>query len=177
MQMEDGATSMPALAALRDKYLALITLRTDHAAGAPPPDKQALRALAARFPGALRELDQRSMQDLLARRDALVHYLAAGVPSQLPAWATLQIRYHGIMRAVLRLKAAGVATPEQAASLLADLLGREGTPGLSFWDARRVALVRRPPAGRLNPLVIEWTAEICGVSTQYAAEQLLPQVV
>ena len=103
--MEDGE-----LSALFDKLREMIALRTlgpaDPRPGSPAlsldPPTARLRALAARFPGALRELDQAPLERLSARLAEVTVALAGG-PS--PDWALPVSRYHGWLRAALRLRA------------------------------------------------------------------------
>ncbi len=96
------------LAALCDKYREMVRLRQLHAAGLADDPRAAMRALAERFPGALREIDVRTLADLEARL-ALLEAAHRG-EQQAPAWAALQLSFHECMRSTLEMKrSAGVA--------------------------------------------------------------------
>lgn len=85
---------------LAQKYAELLALRDAHARGEDPPDVKArLRALAARFPGALRELDQLPRQAIVARLAALE---AAPTEGPLATWMIATDRVHRWLRVALR---------------------------------------------------------------------------
>lgn len=125
--------------ALAEKYREMIALR--RATG--PKDEARLRALAARFPGSLRELDSRTMASLEER--------LAELETGGPAWASVQIRFHGWLRIALRLRGAtdlgawlaayvplepGDPTAEELAMRIASLAApREGRVSLAARDA------------------------------------------
>ena len=73
------------------KYDALLRLRATLTTPLSPDDRDALRALAAEFPSALRELDGLDTATLAARRDA------AG-SAEPPPWVDWMCRYHARMR-------------------------------------------------------------------------------
>lgn len=140
------------LSAMRAKYEALIALRTAPAEEDAP--RAELRALAQRFPGALRELDQRSLVELQARRSAMDAALDGAPP---PDWFTPQDLYHRFLRAALRLRPAlraGRALPEAPDDELS--AGALGETWLSAID--------RPEGGRLNPLAYAFVAQQTGMS-------------
>jgi hypothetical protein len=85
---------------LRRKYVALLALRNALAAAPSDNERQALRALASEFPGALRELDSYPQAEL-ERRLALVEHAA------LDPWVTWMCRYHALMRDELARRRAG----------------------------------------------------------------------
>ena len=120
-----------------------------------------MAALAHRFPGALRELDELPMDQIEARLHALerlnerMHaaspHTAAALRSgaSAPEWVRLQISYHGCMRAVLRIKR--LAGTCDAAALLARLPS-EYVPGadeppLASFDRAALEAILRPAAG------------------------------
>ena len=88
---------------LTHKYTEILALRDAHARGEDPPDvKQRKRALASRFPGALRELDR-------LPREAIVEKLAqlARVDgASLAPWMIAIDRYHRWLRVGLRRRSA-----------------------------------------------------------------------
>ena len=101
-----GAPTPEMLDALADKYRALLALRTRRDAGGVPPTRAELRALAARFPGCLRELDTLG-RDELARRVATAAAAATGGTRE--AWMDWIAAYHTLMSDALAARARGEA--------------------------------------------------------------------
>ncbi len=99
------------LAALARKYRALVALRARRDGGGAPATRDELRALAAEFPGALRELDTLGPGEL-ARRAAAAAAAAAGGPGE--PWMDWIADYHALMADALAARAAGetVDAPE-----------------------------------------------------------------
>lgn len=125
-------------AALRDKYQRMLALRRAAQAGAPK-DPHALRALAERYPGALRELDRAPLEALSARLEQLAH-------EGLPGWAEPTVAFHLQLRWALEVRRAGGADRNRAEALpafarQADLLGF--APG-------ELETLMNPPGGRLS---------------------------
>jgi hypothetical protein len=147
------------LARLLDKYRALRQLRVTRAEVSPRAE---LSALAASFPGALRELDRVPLP-LIEQRIAS---LSAALENRerVAAWMTLQIAYHGFMRAVLRLRRGLLSVSEHELSdphaclqrLAYIAAGDEPAP--ERLDTTALSVIRRPPGGRLNPWVMEQVA-------------------
>lgn len=129
---------------LRRKYALLVELRE----GRRPGERDTLRALAAEFPGALRELDALSLDALQARR-------AAVDASPPPPWVTWFAAYHGLMRVTLALKRAMPARREMEDSQVAPLAAAASGAWGAALDEAFVRAVQRPPRGRLGPLVFE----------------------
>lgn len=86
---------------LREKYAELRALRTD-ASGADPTRR--MRALAARFPGALREIDALPLETIDARLRALDAVLAGAPEAE---WMRIAAAFHVAMRAALDRRRAG----------------------------------------------------------------------
>jgi hypothetical protein len=153
--------------ALLDKYRELKRLRDEDAAGTGGDPRPALVALAKRFPGALRELDELAMPELLARLHALSAALEGKQP--VPAWVALQVGYHGTMRAALRIKSM-FARDRDAPSVLRELAERylpaADEPGLELLDVAALEAILRPRRGRLNPWVFAHVAARHGVSVE-----------
>jgi hypothetical protein len=117
-----GADDRHALERLRAKYATLHALRTAHSRqgaklataaedanasdDANATDRRALRAelaaLAAEFPGALRELDELPMADIEARLTALDD-VACGRAASAP-WMHAVVRFHALARGALAAK-------------------------------------------------------------------------
>ena len=144
---------------LCDKYQALLALRVTREEVSP---RAALAALAAAYPGALRELDRLPLQ-LIERRLASLRAVASGATG-VERWMTLQIAYHGFMRAVLRLRRALLASNERSFADPGRCLQRlayvaaADEPAPERLDAATLQMIVRPPRGRLNPWVIERVA-------------------
>jgi hypothetical protein len=121
--------------ALADKYREMIALR--RATG--PKDEARLKQLAARFPGVLREIDSRTMESLEER--------LAELETGWPAWASLQIRFHGWLRVALRLRSDGATDLD---AWLVTYVPREpGDPTQEQLTVRIASLVT-PREGRVS---------------------------
>ena len=157
---------------LVNKYERLLRLRTEPTEAAPTAE---LRSLARQFPGALRELDRLPLETLAARLRALESALGAG--GVLEAWMQIQVSYHGYMRATLRIKRWSRHWPSEPADALALLAAKYAPaadePPVSFFDAEQLALIRKPPGGRLNPIVLEAVARLHGTTPQVVSDALL----
>lgn len=98
-----SSEGMRVAARLRPKYEELVALRRAHEAGCDPPDvRERLRRLAARFPGALRELD-RVERPVLERRLDEIDRVLRGDPVPMWMWAT--DRTHRWLRIAMRIRA------------------------------------------------------------------------
>lgn len=138
--------------ALVRKYEQIREMRRAHEDGTEGDPRELMRALAAEFPGALRELDELPMQTIEARLEALR-------APQPPAWADTMSRYHGWMRLALAIKRAHGRDAEPAEVLLwlADRDTRPDEPNDVTIEAVRAIL--RPPTGRLSRWVLERVAQ------------------
>jgi hypothetical protein len=166
--------SVESVRALRDKYREIKRLRDEHVAGCEREPRRAMAALARRFPGALRELDQLPMaliEARLALLDASVEHAAP-----LPEWAPLQIAYHGLMRAALRIKRM-VAPLTDIASIEAlvssQYVPAADEPERSAFDRAALEAIVWPQAGRLNPWVFGRVAATHGVHEDAVRSALL----
>lgn len=146
-----SGTDRAALCSLRDKYLALKHLREAAASGRGGDPRAEMAALAARFPGALRELDRLPLDEIDARLDALGH--AIDSDARAPDWVRWQAAWHGWLRAALRIRrlVRGTASLEAAlACVRAGYVAAADEPPLGCIDAAFVAAVLHPPEGRLT---------------------------
>ncbi|MBL9112942.1 MAG: hypothetical protein JNM74_26885 [Myxococcales bacterium] len=92
------------LADLIEKHASMLALRARRAeAPDAPPPRDELRALAERFPGALRELERLPPETLRGRMEELEETRCAGAP--LPTWAKAQRAYHVALREALVARA------------------------------------------------------------------------
>jgi hypothetical protein len=84
-------------AALREKYEEMRELRRTDDGSYDPRERMA--ALAARFPGALREIDTLPLEEIERRISALAN--AERDPSHAMPWMRAQSRFHELVRAAL----------------------------------------------------------------------------
>jgi hypothetical protein len=143
------------LALLAEKLRELLALR---ALGDADPPADRLRALAARFPGALRELDRSPIENLQARLAAVTSAIAGG---PLPAWAKATSRYHGWLRVALRLRREAART-ESAAIAWAEAYAPVLPGDPARLDAEVLRLLIAPPDGRLVRVVCGLVASELG---------------
>ena len=140
-------------AALARKYAALVELRARRDAGGDPRGGGDLRALAAEFPGCLRELDTLGLPEL-ERRARLTATASADARASEP-WIEWIGAYHALMRDALALR-----DPARA-----------GTVAV---DAAFAAAVRAPPHGRVGVVVLRALAARFGVPAATIASALFP---
>lgn len=145
------------LAELLEKYEEIARLR-DRSEPASDP-RPALVALSARFPGALKELDE-------VPPDVLRDVLSELRETELPAARLLVYRtmydYHAALRGALEVKrwlrGAREVSPELATAFAS-------SPALSAEAAQwasELPRIARPPRGRLTDLVVERIARSTG---------------
>jgi hypothetical protein len=165
------------LRALQSKYQTLYALRVQGTPSAVP--RATFAALAAEFPGALRELDRLPLEAIELRLRALDAVLEGGAPAE--PWMQLQIAYHGFMRAVLRIRRALLALrihhhelePAQHWLERVAYVAAPGEPVLARFDAAMLRTICRPPQGRLNPWVMEQVALDHAVTVEVVERALL----
>ncbi len=157
------------LSELAGKYAEIVRLRLEHAAGDATDPRPSLARLAARFPGALREIDALPLAVLTARHDALLR--AAEDPAAHAPWMSATIHFHRLARGALGAKRwlrgkKQVDAPLRAAfeeALVAGTLDRDA----SAWS-ERLQEVAAPPRGRITALVLARLAEELAVSVESA---------
>lgn len=166
--------SVDAVRGLRDKYRELHALRLEHARGETNAPELRMRALARRFPGALRELDELPLPLIEERLRALDEALAHGPPFSAWPWIGLQVGYHAWMRAALRVKrlsrgrrgeALDAVLVELAAASAVEPADASGLEAPRF-DRAAVAIILQPPGGRLGPWVLSEVARVAGVDPE-----------
>jgi len=173
------------IAVLREKYREIKRLRTvdaEHVAHGRAHDPKAeMAALARKFPGALRELDELPMAAVDGRLAELDAALAA---RHVPQWAALQVAYHGTYRFALRIKrrAARKGALDEAALLHAierllvapqdELASEPDEPRIGDFDAATLRAILRPADGRLQPWVLAHVARTLGVDPAAVSEAL-----
>jgi hypothetical protein len=147
-----------------EKYRRLVAL-ADAAPGRTEGRRAAMRAIAARFPGALREWDRVPMAELSRRREAAEALLAASARGDGTARAALAEPALLWLRCAIGVQR-GLVEALAARRLLAD--------GATFDEAARAIGVPRgrvesfahPPAGRLSRMAIEETAQAEGITVE-----------
>ncbi len=161
------------LTALVDKYRCLRELR-QRATGSDANEARAqMSALAKRFPGALRELDQLPMALIETRLAALCAVLEGRSAPQ--RWMLLQCAYHGQLRAALRIKQQLRAYAGSAPSLELALAGYQPAadePGADSFDLAAIRSIARPDAGRLNLWVLARVASQHGTTPDEVRQAL-----
>jgi hypothetical protein len=148
---------------LRGKYQRLVELRAARDAAIAlgqsgfgdverPARRQQMKDLAREFPGALRELDDSTADQLAGRLAAVEATLESG---ERPRWMEATLLFHHALRSALALKS-------------------NESAGDDFWSGRE-ALVRRPPTGRLLDLVWALVGERLGLSADDAERLVYPR--
>jgi hypothetical protein len=149
----------PSSGALARKYRALVALRARRDGGGAGATRDELRALAAEFPGCLRELDTLGAAELERRAAACAAAETAGGP--MPAdepWMAWIADYHALMRQALARRARRAEqgqSPRSSTetggrlnvSVLRELGERFGVPAATI--AAALFPVRRPSPYRL----------------------------
>jgi hypothetical protein len=151
--MTSDMLSPDALLALARKYRTMMALRAslpahpqggEEAREETESERAELRALAAEFPGALRELDTLPDEELRARAEALEAAAAGAEPAR---WMTWMDAYHALMREALAIRrgspaegafAESVKSPPHGrimAAVFAELSIRFSLPQREIWDA------------------------------------------
>lgn len=140
------------LFALEAKYAQIEGLRRARERGEAVPERAVFKDLAARFPGALRELDTLPMSVIEKRRQALTRALDGQAIEPWMAWMSA---YHALMRVALWVKLRTTKQPDVTAERtrqLMLLIEREFGFGV---DEQFVVDVARPQLGRINTVVME----------------------
>lgn len=159
-------------AELGAKYRTLAGWRVRRDADDQAP-RGALRALATRFPGCLRELDLLSADALLVRARSAEAAAAGAAPEPWLLWIWA---YHRLLSAALLVKRAlGPRSRAGAAALSNDALVARAS-SVAGWPLRDgfVAAVSRPPQGRLVALVLQELATLSGVPATQLGDTLFP---
>lgn len=151
------------LSALREKYREMKRLRAEHHAGEGGDPRPAMRALASRFPGALREIDELPME-LIDARLAAIEWALAGAPPE--PWMIALGRYHAWMRLALGLRLA--CARERSVEAARAWLAGAARPHVDDVDPRELddamlAAILRPPGGRLHHVVLSRIGRELGI--------------
>jgi hypothetical protein len=168
----EQAVTREARAALARKYQALVDLRQRRNAGGDAAGGGVLRALAAEFPGCLRELDTLGLPELQRRAGACAQAVASDKPPEdSDRWMAWIDAYHALMRGALRvrderIRRSGIDPPE----LVVAATAAAGTP----LDEDFVEAVLSPPGGRIGVVVLRALAVRFGTPAATIAAALFP---
>lgn len=169
-------TGSGALRDLHAKYTEIAALRRSTLTRAAARPRMA--ALAARFPGALRELDALPEEAIDARLGALAGALVgASAEVALAPWMAAQARYHALARGALSVKRwLGRARHVDDEDRRRFREAAEGHAEPSEWLAwaEHLSELAAPPRGRLVPLVVARVAAQLGVSPDEAHGLIFP---
>jgi hypothetical protein len=164
-----------ALRALAEKYRRLLELRRardlrgDDGQPGDAHTRRELRALAAVFPGCLRELDTAGEAGLSARHEAA----QAGDgrhPTLVAVW-----HYHRLMAAALQIRAALLSSGTPRDPLNAGEIAAQVNGALAAKiDEAFVYAVARPPEGRLNAIVLRELGRRTGRTAAELAREIFP---
>jgi hypothetical protein len=152
---------------LREKYALMLEMRREDALRFARPSGEVdprarMRTLAARFPGALREIDELPLDRIESRIAALDVALRGG---DVPRWARTLGAYHGWMRAALAIKrrfGRTRAVDDASRWLQAHHRAGPGDPPVEVFDRQTLAAILRPPRGRLSGWILHRVAEDLG---------------
>lgn len=159
------------LLALADKYRAMRGMRERARLCEAAEARIDMAALATRFPGALRELDELPPSLLLERLSAIEAALERQAPER---WMLLQAGYHGFMRAALRIR---TLLRSHQDTLPLDLsragyVPAEDEPPLERLGPAELEAISKPPGGRLNPWVFAQVALDHGTTAEVVRQAL-----
>ena len=168
------------LRALRDKYEQMLRLRQLHARAKEEPDfvepdpRPAMAALARRYPGALREIDELPIADIERR---IAELEAAEIDaSRIAPWMNAQAEFHRLARGALAVKrwlAGRTPTPEIDEAFAEALSTMPERDEALTW-ADDLAALAKPPRGRVMELVYVKLACVLGVDVSVARHAVLP---
>lgn len=163
--------SRASLTELRGKYAEMLAMRLEHEAGTE--DLRAVRTrmatLAARFPGALREIDELplpGLRDRIAEIDAVLERDA-----EVPRWMTAIVRFHALARGALVAKRWLGKRRDVDEGVVASF--ERAVRAMPFADDARawapaLASIARPPRGRVLDAVFAHLSLELGLSAAQA---------
>ncbi|HEX4447751.1 MAG TPA: hypothetical protein VH044_13475 [Polyangiaceae bacterium] len=159
-------TTRDTLEQLGSKYREMLAMRLSHASGDEDEDeaRRRMAELAARFPGALREIDDLEIGIIRERISRLEATLCG--EAEIEPWMVAVGLFHSLARGALRAKrwlagrkSVDAATVDEFASY-ARLVGPEDA---LVWT-EHLARIASPPGGRIMDLVFERVAASMGTT-------------
>jgi hypothetical protein len=156
--------SREALAELKAKYEEMLRMRLHDQAHPGGDPRLEMAALAARFPGALRELDEAPLELIRTRIDALSRCVdgSGSVEPWMPATAAFHRLTRGALATKRWLGGRKIVDPELSAEFRRFLTESPDREDAEPW-APELALVASPPSGKLTELVFERVAARLGI--------------
>lgn len=162
-------TSRLELAELKEKYVEMRRLRLEHAAGTEQDPRRHMAALASRFPGSLREIDELPLEEIERRVTALAE--AEHDEARVEPWMHATSRFHALTRGALCTKRwlAGRKTVDEEVSRAFHAAAGTlcyGVEARAWQDD--LARLAAPPRGRVTDLVYEKISAEMGISEEDA---------
>jgi hypothetical protein len=148
--------------ALFAKYVEIRSLRSG---GVDEDVRPRLRALAERFPGALRELDELSTDEIdsrIAALDRVVHEQASVEP-----WMAVMCRFHDLTRAALRAKR-WLGSQRSIDDRTREAFVRAHANDEAIQWTEQLQELATPPTGRISQVVVRRVAREHHVSLEDA---------
>jgi hypothetical protein len=178
------------MADLADKYHALFELHQGEP-GRTTERRDAMRKIAARFPAALRELDQTNPEERERRAQDIEHVLALlcdsleqgsgskALDEPSRRWIRPTAELHAYLREILKVKRwlAGRVPSDKVMAELADWYAESGDPHfeIEHWTRERLEAISSPPQGRVTALAYEEVASRHGMTAAELLRELYPQ--
>jgi len=165
-----GVTRKTAVA-LHAKYAEMLAMRLEHASGAEDASLVRVRmaALASRFPGALREIDDLHLDEIrrrIERLDAVLRGSAEAEP-----WMEAVGAFHALARGALAVKrwldGRRIVDAKLEAAFAAELKLASLPEEVRSWE-RDLARIAAPPGGRVTDLVFARVADQLGTTKREA---------
>jgi hypothetical protein len=163
-----------ALEELRDKYVTMLAMRIEHDRGGEDEveARRRMAELAARFPGALRELDDLEL-DEIRRRVAAIDAVLHGDREKAEPWMEALARFHMLARGALCAKrwlGGRKRVDAQTEAAFAKAIPSLPFPEDSCAWASDLARIAAPPRGRVTDLVFARVAREMGISEKAARQ-------
>jgi hypothetical protein len=157
------------IAELEGKYAEMLRMRLHDQAHPGGDPRREMVALAARFPGALRELDEAPLERIRERLEALSRCIATGDPPE--PWMCATALFHRLTRGALAAKrwlGGRKRVDERVIAEFQRALGGSTDDREARAWAMDLARVASPPGGKLSALVFERVAAGLNVPTREA---------
>lgn len=179
-QPERRLVGLAQLHELLDKYDLLLALSAGEP-GRSVARRDAIRLIAQRFPGAMREWDELPHAELVRRREHVARRLADGVPQSDDdePWLRFALLLHAELRALLAVRHLLIERkqdpppPEQLLELARARCQSAGATGLAQrLTATMLTGIAARPGARLSELAYQAVADEHGVSVTVVKEAI-----
>ena len=165
-----------ARAALEDLHVKYTEMRRLRILAIESPDtdpRREMAELAARFPGALREIDELTLEEIDRKMSALIEAVAD--EARIELWMESTYRFHELTRGALAVKRwlAGKKNVDDAVVAEFEAIARDlrHAPDAIVWRDE-LAGIANPPRGKVTDLVFARIARELGL-TEEAARRLV----